>query len=66
MKARDLIKMIEKDGWYVVRTKGSHRQYKHPSKKGLVTVAAHSMNDELAAGTLNSILKQAELKGVKK
>lgn len=66
MKARDLIKMIEKDGWYVVRTKGSHRQYKHHSKKGLVTVAVHSMNDEFAPGTLNSILKQAELKGVKK
>ena len=61
MKVRDVIKMLEKDGWYVVRTKGSHRQFKHSIKKGLVTIAGKS-NHDLASGTLNSILKQAGLK----
>ncbi|HWR59401.1 MAG TPA: type II toxin-antitoxin system HicA family toxin [Thermodesulfovibrionales bacterium] len=63
MKVRDIIKLIETDGWYIVVTKGSHRQYKHPSKQGRVTIAGHS-NDDLAPGTLNSILKQAKLKEV--
>jgi predicted RNA binding protein YcfA (HicA-like mRNA interferase family) len=58
MKARDLIKMIEKDGWFLVRQKGSHRQYKHKLKTGLVTVAAHKMSDEIATGTLNNILNK--------
>ena len=62
MKARDIVKMIEKDGWYLVRQKGSHRQYKHGTKQGLVTIAAHKMSDEIAPGTLNSIYKQAQLK----
>lgn len=53
--------MIEQDGWQVVRTRGSHRQYKHPIKPGLVTVPGRP-GDELAPGTLNSILKQAGLK----
>jgi len=61
MKVRDVIKMIEADGWYLVATKGSHRQYKHPTKPGRVTIAGH-LGDDLAAGTLNSILKQAQLK----
>ena len=61
MKARDIIKIIEKDGWYLVRQKGSHKQYKHPSKRGLVTIAAHKMSDEIAPGTLNSIYKQAQI-----
>ena len=61
MKARDIIKIIESDGWYMVRQKGSHKQYKHPVKKGLVTIAAHKMNDEIAPGTLNSIYKQAQI-----
>jgi predicted RNA binding protein YcfA (HicA-like mRNA interferase family) len=61
MKVKDVIKLIENDGWSMVRTKGSHRQYKHPSKKGLVTIPA-KFNDELAPGTLNSVLKQAGLK----
>jgi predicted RNA binding protein YcfA (HicA-like mRNA interferase family) len=64
MKVRDIIKLIEADGWYIVVTKGSHRQYKHLSKQGRVTIAGHS-NDDLAPGTLNSILKQAKLKEVK-
>jgi predicted RNA binding protein YcfA (HicA-like mRNA interferase family) len=53
--------MIEADGWYSVETKGSHRQYKHPIKKGRVTIAGHPGHD-LATGTLSSILKQAKLK----
>lgn len=65
MKARDVLKLIEQDGWYLVRTKGSHRQYKHPQKQGRVTLAFHSMNADLAPGTLNSILKQAGLKEIK-
>jgi len=61
VKIKDVVKMIEKDGWFVVRTKGSHRQFKHQTKKGLVTIAG-KRGDELAPGTLNSILKQAGLK----
>ena len=53
--------MIKKDGWYQVLTKGSHRQFKHPTKSGRVTIAGH-LNDDLAPGTLNSIFKQAKLK----
>lgn len=64
MKVRDIIKLIEADGWYLVATKGSHRQYKHPTKSGRITIAGHP-NDDLAPGTLNSILKQARLKEVK-
>ncbi len=66
MKIREVIKLIEKDGWYLVRVKGDHRQYKHPSKKGLVTISGH-FNEDVAKGTLNSILKlkQAGLKEVK-
>ena len=61
MKVRDVIRRIEQDGWYHVKTRGSHRQYKHPSKRGRVTIAG-KMSHELAPGTLNSILKQAGLK----
>ena len=61
MKVKDVVKMIEEDGWFVVRTKGSHRQFKHQTKKGLVTIAG-KRGDELAPGTLNSVLKQAGLK----
>jgi predicted RNA binding protein YcfA (HicA-like mRNA interferase family) len=56
--------MIEAEGWYLVETKGSHRQYKHPKIPGRVTIAGHP-NDDLSPGTLNSILKQANLKEVK-
>jgi predicted RNA binding protein YcfA (HicA-like mRNA interferase family) len=61
MKVRDVIKMIEEDGWYLVTTRGSHRQYKHPTKTGRVTIAGNLSHD-IAIGTLNSILKQARLK----
>lgn len=61
MKVKEVIKLIENDGWYLARTKGSHRQYKHSTKTGLVTVPGKP-SDDLAPGTLNSILKQAGLK----
>lgn len=61
MKVREVTKLIEKDGWYLVRQKGSHKQYKHLVKKGLVTIAAHKQSDEIAPGTLNSIFKQAQI-----
>lgn len=61
MKVRDIIKLIEGDGWYRVETEGSHRQYKHPEKWGRVTIAGHP-RDDISPGTLNSILKQAKLK----
>ena len=61
MKVRDIIKLIENDGWYLDRTRGSHRQYKHPTNAGLVTVPGKP-GDDLAPGTQNSILKQAGLK----
>lgn len=53
--------MIEDDGWYLVRTKGSHRQFKHPQKTGTVTVSGNP-GKEMPPGTLNSVLKQAQLK----
>ncbi len=61
MKVREVINLIEHDGWYLSRTRGSHRQYKHPEKVGVVTVAGKP-SDDLAKGTLNSILKQAGIK----
>ena len=61
VKIRDVIKMLENDGWFEVRQRGSHRQFKHSAKPGLVTVAGKP-GDDVAAGTLNSVLKQAGLK----
>jgi predicted RNA binding protein YcfA (HicA-like mRNA interferase family) len=61
MKVRDAIRVIESDGWFLVATRGSHRQYKHITKVGRVTIAGKA-SDDLAPGTLNSILKQAGLK----
>ncbi len=61
MKVREIIKLIEKDGWLLKRRRGSHRQYKHETKSGTVTVAGHP-KDDLHPKTKNSILKQAELK----
>ncbi|MDA2921297.1 type II toxin-antitoxin system HicA family toxin [Desulfobacterota bacterium AH_259_B03_O07] len=58
MKVNEVIKMLEQDGWNLVRTTGSHRQFKHPKKPGTVTVAGKS-NLDVPPGTLNSILKQA-------
>jgi predicted RNA binding protein YcfA (HicA-like mRNA interferase family) len=61
MKVREVIALLASDGWVLVATKGSHRQYKHPHKKGRVTVPGN-MGHELKPGTLNSIMKQAGLK----
>ena len=61
MKIRDVIRLIEEDGWFLVATEGSHRQFKHPRKAGRVTIAGHP-GDDLAPGTLNSVLKQAGLR----
>jgi predicted RNA binding protein YcfA (HicA-like mRNA interferase family) len=61
MKVREVLEKLHQDGWYLVVTKGSHRQYKHPVKLGRVTVPG-KLSDDLAPGTLNSILKQAQLK----
>ncbi len=61
MKVKEIIDIIEKDGWYLARQKGSHKQYKHPTKKGLVTIAGHKLSDEVATGTLSSIYKQAQI-----
>ena len=63
MKIREVIRLIEDDRLYLARMKGDHRQYKHPSKKGLVTISG-KLSDDVDKGTLNSVLKQAGLKGV--
>ena len=65
MRVREAISLIEKDGWFLVTVRGSHRQFKHSVKKGRVTIAGN-LGDELAKGTLNSILKQAGLKEKKR
>lgn len=61
MKVKEIIKIIEKNGWYLIRTKGSHRQYKHDFKRGLVTIPG-KLSDDLALVTVNNILKQAQIK----
>jgi len=61
MKVSEVLRMLHDDGWYLVATKGSHRQFKHLTKVGRVTVAGKP-SDDVAPGTLNSILKQAGLK----
>jgi predicted RNA binding protein YcfA (HicA-like mRNA interferase family) len=60
LKIREVLAMLEADGWTVVRTRGSHRQLKHPTKPGLVTVAGKP-SDELHPKTLASIERQAQL-----
>jgi predicted RNA binding protein YcfA (HicA-like mRNA interferase family) len=61
MKVRDVVHLLLEDGWFEARVRGSHRQFKHGVKRGRVTVPGKP-NDDLAPGTLNSILKQAGLK----
>ena len=61
VKVRDAIHLVERDGWALVNVEGSHRQYKHPAKKGRVTIAGHPSMD-LDPKTQRSILKQAGLK----
>jgi predicted RNA binding protein YcfA (HicA-like mRNA interferase family) len=61
VKVNEVLRLIQQDGWTLVATRGSHRQFKHPLKPGRVTVPG-KLSDDLAPGTLNSILKQAGLK----
>jgi predicted RNA binding protein YcfA (HicA-like mRNA interferase family) len=61
LKVRDLMRLLEQDGWQLVRTRGSHRQFKHSQKAGTVTVAGKAGVD-IPLGTLNAVLKQAGLK----
>jgi len=61
MKVGELIRLLEEHGWRLIRTKGSHRQFKNPSRPGTVTVAGKPSLD-IPSGTLSSILKQAGLK----
>ncbi|MEG4201606.1 type II toxin-antitoxin system HicA family toxin [Microcoleus sp. Pol12A5] len=60
MKVREVIKMLEEDGWYLARTKGSHRQFKHPEKAGTVTVSGN-LGVDMPIGTLKSVWRQAQL-----
>jgi predicted RNA binding protein YcfA (HicA-like mRNA interferase family) len=60
MKVREIIRIIEDDGWYLDRTNGSHRQFKHPVKRGLVTVSGN-LGIDVPIGTLKSILRQAQI-----
>ncbi len=62
MKVRELIALIEANGWFQVRMKGSHRQFHHPIHRGTVTIAGKPGGD-VPPGTLNSVLEQAGLKG---
>jgi predicted RNA binding protein YcfA (HicA-like mRNA interferase family) len=62
VKYRDIIKLLEEDGWQLERTKGSHRVYKHVTKSGIVVVAAHKLSSDVPPGTANSIMKQAGLR----
>jgi len=61
MKISEVLRLLRDDGWFLVATRGSHRQFKHPNKAGRVTVPGKP-SDDLAPGTLNSIFKQAGLK----
>jgi predicted RNA binding protein YcfA (HicA-like mRNA interferase family) len=61
MTYKEIIKHIENDGWYLDRQKGSHRQYKHLVKKGLVTIAHHGLTEKIAPKMMKSILKQAQI-----
>lgn len=61
MKVKDVIKLIERDGWFLVRTRGSHKQFHHTTKAGTVTIAGKESID-MPPGTLNNVLKQAGLK----
>jgi predicted RNA binding protein YcfA (HicA-like mRNA interferase family) len=60
MKVRDVLRCLEDDGWVLVRTRGSHRQFKHPAKRSVVTVSGHPSVD-VPAGTLKNIWRTAEI-----
>ncbi|MFH1051991.1 MAG: type II toxin-antitoxin system HicA family toxin [bacterium] len=61
MKVKELIEIIESEGWYLDRIKGSHWQFKHPAKKGTVTIAG-KLSTDMPKGTIISVLKQAKLR----
>jgi predicted RNA binding protein YcfA (HicA-like mRNA interferase family) len=61
MKVKEVIKLLKEDSWQLIRTQGSHRQFKHAIKSGCVMVSGKP-NVDVPPGTLNSILKQAGLK----
>ena len=61
MKVREVIRLLEEDGWRLIVTEGSHRQLKHPEKSGRVTVSGH-LGDDMPKGTLASVMRQAGLK----
>ncbi len=58
MKVRELLRLLRSDGWNIDRTRGSHRQLHHPTKRGTVTVSGHE-RDEVHPKTLKSVLRQA-------
>jgi predicted RNA binding protein YcfA (HicA-like mRNA interferase family) len=62
MKVRDAIRLVRQAGWVQIAQRGSHRQFKHPTRPGRVTIAG-AMSEDLTPGTRNSILKQAGMKG---
>ena len=62
MKVRELLKILKNDGWVIQRTRGSHRQFQHPTKPGTVTVSGPP-NDDVHPKTLRSALRQAQLEG---
>jgi predicted RNA binding protein YcfA (HicA-like mRNA interferase family) len=62
-KVRDILQLLGKSGWVPLRSKGSHRQFAHPTREGVVTVSYHSSNEELHPKTVASILRQAGIKG---
>ena len=61
VKVREAIQTLKRDGWFLIRVRGSHQQYRHPTKPGCVTIAG-KLSDDLAPGTLKSIWKQAKLR----
>jgi predicted RNA binding protein YcfA (HicA-like mRNA interferase family) len=61
LKIREVIRMVESDGWVLVAQRGGHRQYKHPTKPGRVTISGN-LGDDVKTGTLGSIKRQAGLK----
>jgi predicted RNA binding protein YcfA (HicA-like mRNA interferase family) len=65
LKVRVVIKLVEEGGWFLDRTRGSHRQYKHRFRSGVVTISG-KLDDEVPRGTLNSILKQSGIKEIRK
>jgi predicted RNA binding protein YcfA (HicA-like mRNA interferase family) len=60
-KVRDAIKRVERDGWYLIRQRGSHRQFKHPQKPGLVTISGHRLSDDIDPEMWKSIMRQAQI-----